>query len=266
MTLVQAIYMRYHVIIVKMKFTQGKTPVGEHMHIDCCCSEHAFEIMNRFCSKKVFAPEDIVIFLDEDNDLLFALPFTWYEIQEQMEDYSDDSDDSEAPIVPLFSPDDFAKTCSANFTRMFRAERAHAKCVCGAATKLKRAGCCQEVWYCSTECAKNDWDAHKSACRGIKKPFEGAPLPTNITEAIRFVEKHLGDRRNIAVITIDTPDLSKIVDYSKIRWLPKSVHFNNEYEKKKRLSIRIPENYNIKIFNNSNVAKCHIILDTTMKH
>ena len=74
-----------------MKFTQGKTPVGEHMHIDCCCSEHAFEIMNRFCSKKVFAPEDIVIFLDEDDDLMFALPFTWYEIQKEMEDYSDDA-------------------------------------------------------------------------------------------------------------------------------------------------------------------------------
>jgi len=40
---------------------------------------------------------------------------------------------------------------------------------------LKRCGKCKEVGYCSEECQRSDWDAHKRECRAFFNPF-GVPF------------------------------------------------------------------------------------------
>jgi hypothetical protein len=43
---------------------------------------------------------------------------------------------------------------------------------CGIAVLIKRGRCCGQVWYCSRECHKADWDNHKPLC--LRRPARRA--------------------------------------------------------------------------------------------
>lgn len=43
------------------------------------------------------------------------------------------------------------------------------QCACGNFKNLKACSACKRIYYCSTECQKNDWSTHKTRCPNMSK-------------------------------------------------------------------------------------------------